>query len=257
MSKQINSKLRVPIVNDHYGFLFGSKDFQGRLHPGVDLNGPGGGNADKGTSIYPIAPGVVTFVAPLGKRNRGWGNLVYVKHDMAQYFLSFGIERPEWCPEFVWSQYAHLDEVFVAAGDSVNQDVPMATLGGTGGWSAHLHHEIRKRPLGVWFYPRKNVSMDWIKQNYFNPEQFVETVNGFVSDYLTTPPETITETLIKGEKQDEVYVYNGQSRFHVPDEETALLLFSPDWEDNLQEIKIKQLKEIPEGDPIPSMKVKS
>jgi len=255
MSKPINSQLRIPIVNDHYGFKFGSKDYQDRYHPGVDLNGPGGGDADKGTPVHPIGPGIVSFVAPLGKRNRGWGNLVYVKHDMAQYFLSFRLERPEWCPEFIWSQYAHLDNVLVEEGDSVDQDTVLGPLGGTGGWSAHLHHEIRKRPLGVWFYPRKGTSMDWIKQNYFDPEVFVSSINVYISGHLASPSDTITETLIKAEKQNEVYVYNGELRFHVQDEESALLLFGPDWAKEIQEISIKQLKDIPEGDPIPSMKL--
>ena len=99
--------------------------------------------------------------------------------------------------------------------------------------------------------------VEWIDQNYFDPEDFIRTVNTYVTTQLASPPETITETLIKGEKQDEVYVYNGQSRFYIPDEETAFLLFGPDWVDYIQEIKVKQLKDLPEGDPIPSMKIKS
>ncbi len=254
MSTQINSKLRSPIENDHYGFRFGEKDFQGRLHPGVDLNGKGAGAADKGTLIYPIAPGVVTFISPLGKRNFGWGNMIFVKHDMGQYFLSFGVDRPSWCPEFVWSQYAHLETVKVKVGDDVDHSEPIATLGGSGGWSPHLHHEIRKRPLGVWFYPSRDKSMEWLNKNYFNPDEFVSLVNGYISSQLITPPETITSRLIKGEKQAEVYVFNGSKRFHIPDEETALFLFNPDWAEEIQEIKIKLLKAIPEGDPLPSMR---
>ena len=138
-------------------------------------------------------------------------------------------------------------------GDTVDQSSPIATLGGTGGWSPHLHHEIRKRPLGVWFYP-SGKDMEWIESNYFNPEKFVRMVNSYVADQLTTPPDTITSRLIKAEKQPEVYVYNGIQRFHVPDEEPALLLLGPDWGEEVQEIKIKRLKDIKEGDPIPSMK---
>lgn len=249
----LNLPLRTPIKNDHFGFEFLDRDFQGRLHPGEDFNGPGGGNSDLGMPVYPICAGEVSFISPIGKPNYGWGNLVYVKHNMKEYFSSFGVPQPEWCPDFVWSQYAHLEDVNVVEGQKVDQREPIATLGGTGGWYAHLHHEIRKRPLGVWYYPDKTKDADWINKNYFEPSEFVRMVNLWVTEHLTMPPETITEKLIKSEKDPNVFVYNGYSKFLIPDEETALLLFGPDWSDLIQ--VVKSIKDINLGEPIPSMKL--
>lgn len=247
---KINAPFRRPIVNHHYGYRFAEREKKGRLHPGEDLNGPGPGASDLGLEVFCIGPGEVTFIDESGP-NFGWGKLLYVKHDMKQYFLSYGLEVPEWCPDFVWSQYAHLEEVQVTVGEKVNQETVLGLLGGTPYWSPHLHHEVRKRPLGVYYYPNKRVTKAELEKMYFKPMKFVDDVNLYVIESRT--PSRPTSRLIKAEKRPEIYVYNGKERFHIPNEQTALLLFGPMWFEDVEEIKVKDLKAIKESDPIPNM----
>jgi murein DD-endopeptidase MepM/ murein hydrolase activator NlpD len=251
MVDQLNAPLRTPIQNDHFGYEFLERDARGRFHPGEDMNGPGAGSADQGMPVYAIGPGVVTFVDIVGP-NLGWGKICYTKHDMEQYFLSFGVDRPDWCPEMIWSQYAHMQDVEVTEGQEVDQNTIIGPLGGTPYWSPHLHWEIRKRPLGVYYYPSTRVTEDQMHEMYFAPTKFVDRVNIYI--LMERSKQRPTSRLIKSEKQPEVYVYNGKSRFHIPNEQTALLLFGPDWIDEVEEVGTKQLKAIKEDEPLPDMK---
>lgn len=89
-------------------------------HQGVDLRAPGG------TSIYPIATGIVTNV---GLDPRG-GNIVNVLHANG-----------------VRSYYAHLGTIRVQKGDRVNFNTVLGTIGNSGNASEtwpHLHLQIWK-----------------------------------------------------------------------------------------------------------------
>lgn len=90
----------------------------GGRHNGVDLRNP------KGTSIYVVDDGVVTFSGYKGS----FGNLVRVSHGN-------GIET--------W--YAHCDSLLVSIGDVVRKGDKIATVGMTGRATGyHLHFEVRK-----------------------------------------------------------------------------------------------------------------
>jgi len=75
----------IPIYNDHYGYNFLDviNKKTGQLHPGVDLNGVGGGNADEGTPIASTVDGEVVYSFTEGNNksnsNSGWGNMVVIK----------------------------------------------------------------------------------------------------------------------------------------------------------------------------------
>lgn len=89
-------------------------------HKGVDLRASGG------TTIYSIAPGIVTAVGADGKG----GNVINISH-----------------PQGVRSYYAHLGTVKVNKGDRVNFDTPIATIGDSGnakGTFPHLHIQVWK-----------------------------------------------------------------------------------------------------------------
>lgn len=252
---QINKPFKTPIDNDHYGFEWLDIDFEGRLHAGEDLNGKGGGNSDKGLPVHPIGHGVVSFIDTTGT-NYGWGNLVYIRHDMVEYFKAYGVDKPNWCPNTVWSQYAHLNDVQVVEGQEVNTNDVIGGLGGTPYWSAHLHHEVRKMALGVYFYPKKGTSKEWIEDHYFQPSIFVQEVNAYVQKELNkTPVSDVEIGLIKYTKRPEVYYYTGARRHHVPDEATAIALFGADWIDDVQDITKKQMGLIATGEPFPSLKI--
>lgn len=87
-------------------------------HLGVDLRAPGG------TSIYPFAPGIVTYV---GTDNKG-GYVVKIDHEKG--FKTY---------------YAHCGTIMVKKGDKVDCNTPIATVGDSGnakGTSPHLHFQV-------------------------------------------------------------------------------------------------------------------
>jgi murein DD-endopeptidase MepM/ murein hydrolase activator NlpD len=89
-------------------------------HQGVDLRASGG------TAVYPIAPGIVTYV---GTDNKG-GNVVNITH-----------------PQGVRAYYAHLGTVSVNKGDKVNFDTVIGSVGNSGDAKAtwpHLHIQVWK-----------------------------------------------------------------------------------------------------------------
>jgi len=57
---------------------------QGLWHPGLDLNGPGAGDADFGLPIYAPIDGVVTYEKRTWGSNGGWGNVIVIKKDDAE-----------------------------------------------------------------------------------------------------------------------------------------------------------------------------
>lgn len=89
-----------------------------RFHRGIDLPMP------EGTSVYPAAPGVVTFA---GERS-GYGNLVIVSH-----------------PNGYTTRYAHNSKILVEEGQEVTRETALAQSGNTGlSTGPHLHFEVRK-----------------------------------------------------------------------------------------------------------------
>lgn len=100
-------------------------------HNGVDLK------ASRGTTVYPIASGVVKDVGNATKS----GNYVTCLHENG------GVQ----------SFYAHMDSVNVHKDQRVDKNTPLGTVGDTGnakGRGAHLHYEVKingslTNPLGI------------------------------------------------------------------------------------------------------------
>lgn len=187
---------QLPFPNHHYGYEFGERDELGRFHPGADFNGEGAGDADEGDSVACIGPGVVSYAESPHKTT--WGNLVFVMHNMKQIFADLGVPHPDWCPDKVWSQYAHLKVVNVAIGQKMKKGQLIGLNGKTGttkrrSWTAHLHWEVRKRALGVYYYPPRSVSAKQFHDMYFNPEEFVKKVNDHVAVHLRAKAEAQTD----------------------------------------------------------------
>jgi murein DD-endopeptidase MepM/ murein hydrolase activator NlpD len=136
------------------------------IHTGEDWNGSGGGNTDLGQPVYSSARGKVIFA---GECPSPWGNVVLIEH---QY-----IENTE--VKTVYSQYAHLKEIFVRKGDNISRRQKIASVGqgNKNEYPAHLHFEIRKesmRDLPVDFWPSSNgKSVSWVKENYESPSAFI------------------------------------------------------------------------------------
>lgn len=111
---------QVPIKSSYHnsgGFDPTGKGNVGRVHQGIDLRASGG------TSIYPIADGVVTAVRPDPKG----GNTVNVKH-------SGGMT----------SYYAHMGTIAVHPNDRVTVNTVLGTVGASGNAKGfpHLHLQV-------------------------------------------------------------------------------------------------------------------
>jgi len=91
-------------------------------HTGLDIAAP------KGTPVYPITSGKVTYSG----RKGSYGNLVIVSHGKN----SSGQAIESW--------YAHNTKLNVNVGDSVNENTVISNVGSTGNSTGpHLHLEIR------------------------------------------------------------------------------------------------------------------
>ena len=123
-----------------YDFLSWS-NYSNSYHPGEDWNIPGIGNGDQGEVVYSIANGEVVFSG----WNTALGHVVLIKHAISQ-------------DDFVWSQYAHLDERWVSKGQRVSRRQPIGTVGRgpNNRFAAHLHFEMRKVDLPANAWPRSN-----------------------------------------------------------------------------------------------------
>lgn len=87
-------------------------------HRGVDIGAP------YGTDVYAAASGTVIFA---GWDNGGLGNAVMILH-----------------PDGYTTVYAHNSEIFVSAGQEVNQGECIAAVGETGlAYGCHCHFEVR------------------------------------------------------------------------------------------------------------------
>ncbi|MBI5091168.1 MAG: peptidoglycan DD-metalloendopeptidase family protein [Candidatus Hydrogenedentes bacterium] len=99
--------------------------FTGRpsMHTGIDLA------ADKGSKIYPVEPGTVTFSGWMD----GYGKVVFVRHQN-------GLD----------SVYGHNASNLAKVGDKVTTTTPIGLVGATGrATGAHVHFEIRKHGHAV------------------------------------------------------------------------------------------------------------
>jgi murein DD-endopeptidase MepM/ murein hydrolase activator NlpD len=101
-----------------FGWRSDPKSGGRRLHKGTDMAGP------LNTEIVASADGVVEFAG----RQSGYGRLIKVKH--AQGFETY---------------YAHLNRIFVKAGQKVSRGDKIGGMGNSGrSTGVHLHYEIRK-----------------------------------------------------------------------------------------------------------------
>lgn len=111
-----------------YGFRMHPIFHRWAFHGGVDIANR------RGTPIRATGGGVILFAERGFHRGyTGYGNVVVVKHS-----------------DHVVSLYGHLDEIKVAAGDSVGRGDIIGSLGNTGrSTGPHLHYEVRVDGVSV------------------------------------------------------------------------------------------------------------
>jgi hypothetical protein len=128
------ARARIPVDGAKLISRQGPRARRRTWHNGIDLGG-----VPIGTSVYPIASGKVEYVCVNGLNCCGYGNAVLVRH--GDDLLSF---------------YAHLDAIRVVAGQEVDANTVLGTVGETFGQKnretnvceprgmvAHLHLEIQ------------------------------------------------------------------------------------------------------------------
>lgn len=156
------SSLVQPMHLDHYGWRFGELATYGLrkvYHPGTDYNDGHNANDDLKKPISFIADGVVTYKG----YGNGWGWHVFVLHNIVH--KKYGKIK-------VWSHYAHLYEnPPIAVGENVKCGQQVLKCGKSGTQSPHLHFELRKKPLGVGYFPYGK-DLRFVQDNYYNPEIF-------------------------------------------------------------------------------------
>ncbi|AZF88268.1 peptidase M23 [Meiothermus phage MMP17] len=125
-------------------------------HTGVDYNLVGtSGDADLGYPVVAMADGIVRHA----RAHRIWGNIVLLEHPQLG----------------LWSQYAHLYQLAVDAGQEIWAGEPLGSIGRgdpRAPFLAHLHFEIRTRPLPADNWPGMNKTA--IKEGYLDPETWLK-----------------------------------------------------------------------------------
>ncbi|MDP8210623.1 MAG: PKD domain-containing protein, partial [Candidatus Stygibacter australis] len=128
-------------------------------HPANDFNGNGGSDTDLGDPVYAASHGTVV---ELGNYGTGWGNIILVEH-----LLPDGTQ--------IWTQYAHLQDIFVSVGENVVKNQTIGTIGKgyNNEYWAHLHFEVLKvyRSPSAWV---TGWTTDEINQSYYEPTAFID-----------------------------------------------------------------------------------
>lgn len=147
-------------------------------HKGVDLRAAGG------TAIYPIAPGVVTYVGP----DPSGGNVVNIQHANG-----------------VRSYYAHLGTIRVQRGNRVNNNSVIATVGDSGnakGTWPHLHIQVWKdnqlQNPGDYFHVPVFTQPDTSKEKFWASDRAKQMAHSFnVGEHISRRVASKSDELLK------------------------------------------------------------
>lgn len=168
------------------------------------------GTKGKQSKVYSACDGKVVRASLDG----GWGNHIEVE-----------------CADGWNRQYAHLSKIVVKVGDTVKRGDYIGNVGTTGNSTGvHLHFGHRRYNY---------LTFRW---EYRDPSIDLEAV-------VIKEPKPITSKLIKGNKSNNVYIYNGKEKFGIPSMNTLTFLFgeSP----KIEVIDEAIITKIPERETIP------
>ena len=124
-------------VTSEFGWRFGGRDF----HTGIDISGAGQGTIN-GATVVAANAGIVRVTNWSHSPGRGYGIFIIIDH-------GGGIS----------TLYAHLSNITVNVGDTVERGQAIGNVGSTG-WSTgpHLHFEVRESGRAVnprpWIFRR-------------------------------------------------------------------------------------------------------
>lgn len=153
---------QVPMANDHSGYVFMSDIGGGQYHPGLDINGPGAGDADCGLTFRSVARGCVTDSSPAN-----WGSAT----------IQHSYNTRTWT-----SQYGHAATISYSSGSAITKGASLGTVGKVGTGSCHLHHELREpdhpAPTNADYY--SSLSQGNVGDWYQNPSPFETTHRSYL-----------------------------------------------------------------------------
>ncbi len=136
------------------------------IHTGEDWTGAGPPASDLGQDVHAVANGKVAFADFCG---RLWGNVVMIDHVFYENH-----EKKQ-----IRSVYAHLNEIKVQAGQSVQRRQIIGTVGQDPDklFAPHLHLELRRdQTLEPTYWPSSNgKDVAWVKEHYTAPSTFINT----------------------------------------------------------------------------------
>lgn len=174
-------------VNDygHYYYLTATTQPDGTVvysnpayHTGADLNLtlPNNFDADKHASVVALADGVVTSAAHYPEPST-WGNLVVIRSVLAD-----GTQ--------FWTRYAHMDTIYVTAGQTLIQGTPLGIVGNSFGRFPFHHHldistsgKLETKP-GDW----PGLDLTRLHTDYVDPLKFLRTNVNNVTGVTPVPP---------------------------------------------------------------------
>lgn len=149
----------------------------GVLHSGKDYNF-GSGSQDEGLPVYAITDGEVVYAKDT---KNGWGNLVVIYHP------AYG----------VWTRSAHLKNIKVKVGEKIKEGAILGGIGGTGGWTPHLHFDVILKELKTWEKYTTGMSEQKVREYYANPELWI---NEMIADEQKNKEE-LTPEIVKWAKE--------------------------------------------------------
>jgi hypothetical protein len=164
-------------------------------HPGWDLNS-GVGNQDLGEEVVAPFSGVVHYIAPLGKRNGGFGNFIILEHPQLGK----------------WSRFAHLDKVMnLRLGQKVKEGQKLGEVGNSGTTYAHLHWEVwnlngYNMQKAHWkpfmYYPSAKNKL-WVQDHYVDGLALIEELNKEKETAMKWCKKHLSEADLTGLKEPE------------------------------------------------------
>lgn len=178
-----------PLGSEHGAMTYDAQPFRVTRHLGDDLNGIGGQNSDLGDPVYAAGSGRVVLARDVGG---GWGKMVILAHRLPPD------QDSSMAAIVVQTVYAHLDEIRVRMGETVERGREIGSVGTADGkYLAHLHFEVREGP-----YPAPGVGYADVPMNRLSPTRFLYARRGAQDDLLNPPPVAkleeveVTRTLV-------------------------------------------------------------
>jgi murein DD-endopeptidase MepM/ murein hydrolase activator NlpD len=173
----------------------------GSLHPGEDWNLRG--SNDQGAPVYAVSNGKVVKTT-----DGAWqGKTILIKHNLNG--------------QFFWSQYSHIDEIYVAEGQWIRRGDEIGTIGFTTG-GPHLHFEMRSKDIASNHWPVGKSANEIEALGYLDPtderspcwpgtgcgsystqEGFVDNNRPDPTDITTLMSEYINTGIIHAEQPDD------------------------------------------------------